>query len=229
MVPYQGRTLHTTKMKNKPITEGFKIWVLADNSYLCDWLWHSQREGPESIPKQGITVNQLTTNNVLQPIRLASTFAVIIRLAERLRKLRSTCIFCFYLDNLFLNVSVAQALLALDLCCVGTTRKNAQGIPNWLIDLKRYNRGLVWNSMLAEIVDLTLCFLWQDTNAVLGITTAYSVKNNTIWRPRKRPSPTSTNARVVRPVFGEETSKWLAIPLVIDHYNHHMNGVDRHN
>jgi Transposase IS4 len=83
--------------------------------------------------------------------------------------------------------------------------------------------------MLAEIVDLTLCFLWQDNNAVLGITTAYSIKNITIWRPRKRPSPTSTNARIIRPVFGDETSKWLAIPLVIDRYNYHMNGVDRYN
>jgi Transposase IS4 len=112
---------------------------------------------------------------------------------------------------------------------MGTTRKNATGIPTCLIDLKQHNRGLVWNSMLAEIVNLTLCFLWQDNNAVLGITTAYCLRNETINRLRKRPSPTSTNARIVRPVFGEETSKWLAIPCAIDCYNHHINGVDRHN
>jgi Transposase IS4 len=122
MVPYRGRTLHTTKMKNKPVAQGYKIWALADNSYLCDWLWHSQREGPENIPKEGIVVDQLTTDNILQPIHLAPTFAVIIRLAERLRKLRPTRIFCFYLDNLFLNVPVAQILLAMNICCVGTTR-----------------------------------------------------------------------------------------------------------
>jgi hypothetical protein len=28
MVSYSGRINHTTKMKNKPIAEGFKIWVL---------------------------------------------------------------------------------------------------------------------------------------------------------------------------------------------------------
>ncbi len=29
MVPYTGRSLHTLKMKNKPISEGFKIWALC--------------------------------------------------------------------------------------------------------------------------------------------------------------------------------------------------------
>jgi hypothetical protein len=39
----------------------------------------------------------------------------------------------------------------------------------------------------------------------------------------------STNAHNVRPIFGDKISKWLAIPLAIDQYNHHMNGVDRCN
>jgi hypothetical protein len=56
MMPYRGRTVHKTKMKNKPIPEGYKIWVLADNGYVSDWLWHSQREGPEDIPKKGLDV-----------------------------------------------------------------------------------------------------------------------------------------------------------------------------
>jgi glycine/D-amino acid oxidase-like deaminating enzyme len=83
--------------------------------------------------------------------------------------------------------------------------------------------------MLAERVDMTLFFLWQNNNAVAGITTAYCLKNKTISRVRKRPSPTSTNARIVRPIFGNNSSKRLAIPLAIDRYNHYMNGVDRHN
>ena len=43
---------------------------------------------------------------------------------------------------------------------------------------------------------------------------------------RKRPAPTSTNAPIVRPVFGDEATKLLYIPESIDDYNHHMNGVD---
>jgi Transposase IS4 len=138
MVSFRGRTVYKTKMKNKPISEGFKIWVLADNGYFCDWLWHSQREGPEDIPKKGIIVDKLTKKG-REFIYLASTYAVLIRLATRLRELRPTRVFCFYLDNLFLNVDIAQALLALNICCTGTTRKNAIGIPLWLIDLKKHN------------------------------------------------------------------------------------------
>jgi hypothetical protein len=74
-----------------------------------------------------------------------------------------------------------------------------------------------------------LCFVWQDNNAVLGVTTAYSLhrsKEDTIIRNRKRPKLISTNARITRPIFGDLARKDLAIPKVIDDYNHHMNSVD---
>jgi Transposase IS4 len=116
----------------------------------------------------------------------------------------------------------------LNIGCTGTTRKNAEGVPSWLIELKKNNRNLVWDSMLAEQVDQTLCFLWQDNNAVLGMTTMYDL-TETIPRLRKRPAPTSTNARIVRPIFGESTEKQLLIPQIIDDYNHYMNGVDTAN
>jgi Transposase IS4 len=95
--------------------------------------------------------------------------------------------------------------------------------------MKEHNRGLVWNSALAEIVESTLCFLWQDNNAVLSLTTAHYFKDDTVERLRKRPAPTSTNARIIRPVFRDLPAKWLRIPRAIDDYNHYMNGVDRSN
>ena len=228
MIPYQGRSLHKVKLKNKPVSEGYKVWVLADNGYVWDWLWHSHQEGPKSIPKRGLIVKQ-TVPNGPKEVRLAPTFALVVRLAQRLRQIHSERVFCIFLDNLFLNINVAHALLALNVLCTGTTRKNAYGMPQWLIDLKEHNRGLVWNSILAESVGYTLCFLWQDNNAVLGITTAFPLKNETIQKLRKRPSPTSTNAHIVRPVFGDLFAKALEIPRVIDQYNCHMNGVDRSN
>jgi hypothetical protein len=34
MVAFTGRSRHTLKMKNKPISEGFKLWALYDYSYI---------------------------------------------------------------------------------------------------------------------------------------------------------------------------------------------------
>jgi hypothetical protein len=39
MLAFRGRTVHTTKLKNKPIKEGYKNWVLADHGYAWNWLW----------------------------------------------------------------------------------------------------------------------------------------------------------------------------------------------
>jgi Transposase IS4 len=159
---------------------------------------------------------------------LKPTFALVIRLITRLRKEHPTRIFCLFLNNLFLNINVSQALLALNICCIGITRKNAISFPKWLIQLKEYNRGLVQNSTLATVVDSTLCMLWQDNNAVLVMTTAFR-PTDTIEKLRKRPSLTSTNAYVVRPVFSDLYLKMLRIPRSINMYNHYMGGVDRNN
>jgi hypothetical protein len=112
---------------------------------------------------------------------------------------------------------MAHCLLQLNILCTGTTRKNAAGVPEWLIELKNQNRMLIWDSAFAEVVGKALCFLWQDNNAVLGITTGFSLQQK-VFRERKRPTETSTNARIVRPVFGDAIRKKLWIPTVIDEY-----------
>jgi Transposase IS4 len=33
MLAFRGRTLHITKLKNKLIKEGYKVWLLADHGY----------------------------------------------------------------------------------------------------------------------------------------------------------------------------------------------------
>jgi hypothetical protein len=50
---------------------------------------------------------------------------------------------------------------------------------------------------MARIIENILYFIWQNNNAVLGVTTVYSLhrpKENTIIRDRKRPKPISINA-----------------------------------
>ena len=158
MISYQGRSTHTVKLKNKPISEGYKVCVLGDSGYVYNWLWHSREDGPETIPKKGLVVKQRVPQGP-NSVHLAPTFALVVRLAQHLHKQHPNRIFCLFLDNLFLNINVSHALLALNICCIGTTCKNALGFPSWLIKLKEHNQGLVWNSTLAEINGYTLCFL----------------------------------------------------------------------
>ena len=38
MIAYRGRSSHKVKLPNKPIKEGYKVWVLDDVGYVYDWL-----------------------------------------------------------------------------------------------------------------------------------------------------------------------------------------------
>jgi hypothetical protein len=223
MIAFRGRSNHKVKLKNKPIDEGYKVWMVAQKGYTIIWLWHSKQDGPEGISKKGVSIPVF----FLPPetVHLSPTFAVVLTLARVLRDNWEHQRFHFFLDNLFLNVPVARVLLFLDILCTGTTRKNALGIPSKLVYLKERNRALIWNSINAEIVDGVLCFLWQDNNAVLGIITGFNLFQK-VHKLRKRPAQTSTNARIVRPIFGDEVRKRLYIPKVIDEYNYYINGVD---
>ena len=45
MVLFSGRSRHTLKMKNKPISKGFKVWALCEHGYLWDFLFYSRTSG----------------------------------------------------------------------------------------------------------------------------------------------------------------------------------------
>jgi hypothetical protein len=55
------------------------------------------------------------------------------------------------------------------------------------------------------------------------MTTAYSLMD-TVIRPRKRPSTTSTSAAITRPIFGASPVRDLPIPVAINAYNYHIGG-----
>jgi len=155
--------------------------------------------------------------------------------------------YILYLDNLFTSVPLGRALKECSIGMTGTTRKNSKGTPQWILDLKKKNKDLVWDSALGEVVDGVLVFLWQDNNAVIGKILSFNIFNrirltgvflvmstvhsihlpeDVIERLRRRPKATSTNAKNVREVFSYNVRLNLFIPVAIDAYNHHMNGVD---
>ena len=225
MVPFTGRSVHTIKIKNKPVKEGYKMWLLGFKGYVWDFIFHSAIHGPEESKKSGLKAQQISP---LKPVSLAPTYQVPLLLCQHLHELHPDRKFLVFLDNLFLNVNLAHALLAINIACMGTTRKNATGVPEAITKAKEENRLLVWNSIIAVVVDFCLCFVWQDNNAVISITTAYSLhrEEDRVTVNRHRPKATSTNADITRPIFGGFHEKMLDIPTPINDYNHHMNGVD---
>ena len=51
MIRYTGRSYQTTRVPNKPIPVGFKIWATAQKGLFLRWLWHEpkKRYGPVSL------------------------------------------------------------------------------------------------------------------------------------------------------------------------------------
>lgn len=158
----------------------------------------------------------------------ASTYALILLLATEAQSTSPARVFYFFLNNLFLTIDITRALLFMGILVMGITRKNMKGFPKELIALKEQNTALIWNSAMVRIIKDIYCFLWQDNSAVLGMTTAYTLDQK-VYRERKRPAVTSTNAYIVRPVFGDAVKKWLYIPRAINDYNYYINSVDRFN
>ena len=53
---FTGRAFKTVNIPTKPTPEGFKIWVIANQGYILDWLWHAKgdKKGPVDVDKYWI-------------------------------------------------------------------------------------------------------------------------------------------------------------------------------
>jgi len=131
------------------------------------------------------------------------------------------------MDSYFTSVPLFHRLQQLLYGAVGTTRPH-KDFPEALCSLNHSNSKLEWNTLLARVVNNTLCLAWQDNNIVLALSTIHTVHTaeDFVLRERKRPAKTSTSGRIVRAVFGDQPTKELGIPTFIDDYNHNMGGVD---
>jgi hypothetical protein len=231
MVAFQGRSFHTVKIQGKPISEGYKVWVLScRGGYIIDWLWHSRSDGPEG---HRVDMNRQYSQPVpLLPIPLAKTYGVVIRLMERLIAHLPHQNWVLFLDNLFLTVDLAHVLIQMGVGVMGTTRKSHSSIPVELADIKSLNTAMVYGSILSVQTGYVLCFAWQDNNTALGITTAYSLHRpveDYVVINKWRPKTTSTNYHIAKSVFGNEKRKALPIPIAIHDYNYGMNATDNSN
>jgi hypothetical protein len=97
--------------------EGFKIWVLANQGYVLDWLWHAKgnQKGPvdldTSFLDEGFTKTQAVVLDLLTQ-RNPVTNAVLYPPGKHV----------VWLDNLFTSVKLFERLRELGIGAAGTAR-----------------------------------------------------------------------------------------------------------
>ncbi|KAI5839364.1 hypothetical protein DFP73DRAFT_465328, partial [Morchella snyderi] len=85
-----------------------------------------------------------------------------------------------------------------------------------------------WNTLETGVINEVLSLISINNNYVLLLTTIHQVKGleNYVWRILRRPGVSSTNARILRPIFGNFPAKRILMPIVIHIYNLHTGGID---
>jgi hypothetical protein len=198
MIRCFGCSLHTYKMPHKPISQGYKLYALADHGYVWYWIWASRAKSIVEVVKQeGLTM----------------TGSMVYQLLQKLPQEPGR--YTVYLDNYFTSINLFKQLRDKGIGACGTTRVSAspQFHPTLAV-LKESTLTTEWNSLYANIKDETLCIAWQDNNTVTALSTVHTVHKETDWIPRmrKRPSKTSTNATAARKPFNGQPTAELKIP-----------------
>jgi Transposase IS4 len=107
------------------------------------------------------------------------------------------------MDNYFSLVLLFSELRANKFGAVGTTKPH-NDFPEGLKYLKEhFAKKLPWNTLLAKVVNNTLCLAWQDNNIVLALSNDHTVDKAEDFCEKLRRRP----AKVVREVFEDEQLK----------------------
>ena len=208
------RSPDTYRMPSKPIEQGFKFHCLADHGYIWDFHPTSNQAGPDRVP----TVNGLTPTGEL--------------VYHLLSKLPLSRYWVVYLGNFYTSLPLLGRIrhdFKIGAC--GTARPNSVGFPVELKIPKQDVNKHEYHSLKAmtlkdprfnQEVDAQT---WIDNAPVTIMSTVHQLGFQ-VKRVRKRPGKKSTNAKKAREAFGDAYEKEMPIPLCIEDYNQHMEGVD---
>jgi hypothetical protein len=112
-----GRAPKIINIPSKPTPEGFKIWVLTNEGYILNWLWHARGNGglvdlDESFTKdEGFLKTQAVVLNLITQ-RDPNTNKPLYPPGKHI----------IWLDNLFISVKLLTRLRELRVGAVGTVR-----------------------------------------------------------------------------------------------------------
>ena len=224
MIRFIGRSVHTVRLPNKPIPEGYKVFALCEHGYTFSFMYTSRVEqfsGQElDLPYLGPGI-----------LPLSPTSRAVVKLAAALPSQQYR--FTLYCDNYFSNIPLFQALRYLQIAACGTARPNSAEYPR-VLKIKKKRALLPWGTVSGVIPDgrQVLAIIWHDKTLVRLLTTAYDMRpepeNYTIRRRRRPLRPRNRDAYrdLIDQVWGNQPIRELALPTATVDYNLHMGGVD---
>lgn len=118
---FQGRAKETVKVPLKPIPEGFKIWCLANDGYILDWLYHARSSGPVDLD------NYWTVD-----CGFPATQAVVLDLLLQ-AGIHNDSRHIVWLDNLFTSTRLLSTLREEGFGAAGTVR-TTKTKAEWIAD-----------------------------------------------------------------------------------------------
>ena len=248
IIRFGGRSNETQGIKNNPIGEGYKFFVLSTvNGFVVnftpDGRSAAKNDGQEysvsnklngktetmilhllsiidKFKKKQMKRNKKRYNSTTKATR-CSTQSGSVQLFSQ-EELQDK--FVVAMDNYFTLPQVISGLRDKGIGVVGTSRFRRNWPPQKLKDidgeLAKFNE-FYW--MIDK--DNTLVARWKDNGMVFCISTVHQIGNK-VKRLRKKPRVTNKNKDHVSEIWGEKGAVEVNIPILIDNYNHWMGGVD---
>ncbi|KAJ0133681.1 hypothetical protein HZ326_23269 [Fusarium oxysporum f. sp. albedinis] len=177
MIPFTGRSKETTVVKNKPTPVGFKVWVIAQQGFFLQWLWHVKASPYKAvIVELPIPTPYGKKGKLRTEIPLNNTQSIVVHLLKRL----STQTHHVFTDNLFSSPQLFRLLRQLGHGATGTARPNC-GITTEMKHIKetgkapdgtalQYNEVYLIPTQDKQVIQIA----WKDSGIVLFLSTVLS-------------------------------------------------------
>ena len=200
-----GRAPEIVNIPSKPTPEGFKIWILANEGYILDFMWHAKgdKKGPVDLDESFIDEGFSKTQAVVLDLLLQKDTETDERLYPPGKHV-------VWLDNLFTSVKLLRRLRGLGIGGAGTVRttktqreeqgdlegdieivattkeKKKKKVPTEqmsqrLTELKLTHAAQIpWGELYGELSKdgQVMEFAWKDANVVLFMSTVDDGKLN---------------------------------------------------
>lgn len=214
MIRFTGRSVHITKMPNKPIGEGYKFFALADKGYVWDFHPSSNAQGLDPVCQESAQLGNSFSN----------TTKMVHHLVRRLYLRHRKKAWNIYMDNYFTTVPLLAELRRMGVGGCGTAKANLKGYPE---EFKAVNRKskLDYHFRSGVVKDKVGCLLWIDSAPVTMMSTIHSLQEQEL-HARWHPGDKSSNAAGANELFQGERQIDLLVPVVILAYDMYKVGVD---